>query len=112
MLPLAPGNRTSRHAEGWRRAPVARLTERRKANFVALPSRATRAQRAPLTVILPGSRLERREMAVPRAGEADGRDGGQPVTGGARGSARAEPAGGRGCKGGAASPLAVRIPQA
>jgi hypothetical protein len=48
---------------------------------------ATRAQRAPLTLTLPGSRLGARRMAVP-AGGVGGRVGGQPVTGGAESNAR------------------------
>jgi hypothetical protein len=42
-----------------------------------------------LTVILVGSRLERREDGCSHTGALGGRDGGRPVTGGARGCARA-----------------------
>jgi hypothetical protein len=42
-----------------------------------------------LTVILFGSRLERREDGLPRMGALGGRDGGRPGTAGARGSASA-----------------------
>jgi hypothetical protein len=57
----------------------------------ALAQQATRRPQAaaPLTVILLGSRLERREDGRLRAGAIGGRDGGQPVTGSARGHARA-----------------------
>jgi hypothetical protein len=58
----------------------------------------------PLTVILAGSRLERREDGRSRMGAVGGRDGGQPVTGGARGNAGRPPAVCRRCKGGSGQP--------
>jgi hypothetical protein len=51
-------------------------------------------------------------MAVSRKGRVSGRDGGEPVTGGARGNARRPPAVCRRCKGGSGQPGDVRRPRA
>src|SRR5467141_203538 len=74
VLPIGADRSEADHGQGWRVAP----------------SRATRAQRAPLTVILLGSRLGLRG-GWPFSAEAGsaGVAGAQPVTGDARGSARA-----------------------
>jgi hypothetical protein len=52
-------------------------------------SRVTAPKVPPLTMILVGTRLERREDVRSRISAVGGRDGGRPVTGGARGSAGA-----------------------
>jgi hypothetical protein len=81
----ARGTPTAGHPPDWRQGEPSKITVRGGAER---HHAVTRAQRAPFTVILPGSRLECRD-GRPRAAAVGGRDGCQRVTGGSRGNARA-----------------------
>jgi hypothetical protein len=80
-MPTAPGHPSDRRDH----VPTRRLQSRVARSAI----RRTRAQLALLTVILVGSRLERREVGRSCVGALGGRDGGRAGTGGARGDARA-----------------------